>query len=451
MALAKVQSTRSSATRMASTPNGRGVIPRPVLGQRKYANPSNGDSSIYSTRQSASAAPFHFVDSLTLHNQRQDEMSGGVLRTREGQIHGRKQLNLRVGQLDGIADAVKEVGLSPAKSTTGPLPGSLPGDVEQTKIQLNLAIQQLSDGANEAQAAVNRLVEEEEAENNEDDNGENDEEDRTVATLDTQAVRKLNVVVGNLAERGFGQTYQLMRLVFVLAPNMSEKDLNELYAKVSGVNATLEEVTDRIGELAREYGVQSKGLATENVLSLSAILVRLTSYLKGMVDAVNRSDGERLQVSNALIKSLKFGKDLKRTSTPFLTGLVHPDEQRQIRLVQNDILAEEPRFLGAGLKSEAPYKAFSRRQPTREDSEQSVKRGDRSGFKQMTPREEFGYASGEWYKSNGRGESEFFDNTRPKNSNGPGYEALSKLSRPLTTRMSKTFDKVTGGYNVAFG
>jgi hypothetical protein len=459
MANAKVRATNVSDARYTSSPHGRGFIPKPVLGQRVFANPSNGDSSIYSTRQNHASAPFHFVDSLAGYSQKVAAMNGGVLRTREGQIYGKEMLNRRVGQLNKIADAVREVGKAPEKTTTGPIPGALPGDVEQTKIQLNLALQQLTDGANEAQAAMNRLIAEAEDEDDDEDAAERAREegdDEVADELDENdadiaaALRKLNAVVGNVTQFGFGQIYTILRLLFVLAPVMSEDDLNDVNRKVSAVNAVLEEVADEVGVFVRRYGDRAvRNVSIENMLSLSAMLVRMTAYTDEMVKGVNRPENERRIQSNALIKSLKFGKDLKRTGTPFLTGLVHPDEQNQIRLAQNAILAEEPEeYVGRGKGSR---RGFSRRGNVREDDEQpNVERGERSGFS-ANPREAFGYASGEWYASNGRDSAAFFNQpSGSKNSNGPGWEAIKTMGKPLGSRISRTYDKVTGGYNVAF-
>lgn len=441
MANARVASRNISDSRYVTTPHGMGFIPKPVLGQRKFANPETGAMSIYSARQDIGASPFHFVggalDSLSAY-------TGGVLRTKQGQVYGKQKLMARVGQLDRIDANAKDVGKPPAKG--GPVPGALPGDTEQLKIQLRLALQQLIDVVDEAQTGLDNL----EAEAGEEEEGEEeDSEAGTAGTVNPGAVqRKLNATVGNISQFGFQQLYKVMSMLFVLAPSMSEDDLTEVSTKIQYIDETFNTIVDLIADAVRDGHLVD--VATENMLTISAILVRLTSYIKGMVDGVNRSDAERQTLSKSLITSLKFGKDLKRTGTPFLTGLVHPDEQQQIRLAQNAIRAEEPEFLGAG-RRRRNTSGFSNRGEVREDSEQSVRRGDRSGFK-PTPRDEFGYASGEWYKSNGRADSAYFNQpTRATNTSGPGYEALkSGGSKPLSARISKHYDKVTGGYNVAF-
>ena len=464
MANSKVASTVTARARYVSTPHGNGYIPKPVLGQRKFANPETGAMSLSSARQSFNEAPYHFVDSEQLYSQ---SLNGGVLRTREGQIYGKKVLSARVGQLDRIDDNKAQVGVPPANPKTGALPGGQ-GETEQNKIQLDLIIQQLSDGVDSAVRAIERMGAEEERDEDDEEADEEADEDEARARVREEAmnVKSLGAVINNLSERGFGQIYQLLRLVFQLAPIMGENDLNSLNERVLGINDNLDEVVGQFNEILRRLG-ETKTPAVENILTIQAILTRLSSYLRTMLDSVNRSDSERLAVSNNLIKSLKFGKDLKRTATPFLTGLVDPEDQTQIRLAQNEIYENPPRApddprqyvplptgrevprleasgrvrKGAGIPSR-----FSRRGATREDSETNVARGSRK----FTPsaREAFGYASGEWYKDNGRGSAQFFSDPSGVNKNGPGYEAISKVTTGM--RLGKTFDKTTGGYNVAF-
>jgi len=446
MANAAVASRRTSDLRYTSTPHGRGLIPKPVLGQRKFANPETGAQSIYSARQDISSGPFHYVgaslDSLSGY-------TGGVLRTKQGQVYGKTKLMARIGQLDRIAADAQDVGKPPVRTTSGPVPGSHPGESEQLKIQLRLAIQQLTDVVDEAERAmaVDAADDSEEEEEEEGEESESDEESARSRRSRRNpgpgpTARKLNATVGNLSQFGFQQLYKIMSMLFVLAPSMDEDDLNDTATKISYIDEKFNDIVDLVAEAVRAG--ENVDVATENMLTISAILVRLKSYCDSMVDGVNRSDGERQILSKSLIKSLKFGKDLKRSGTPFLTGLVHPDEQDQIRLAQNAILAENPEYLGAG---------FSRRGEVREDSEQyNMERGDRSHFT-PTPRDQFGYASGEWYKSNGRGDSAYFNQPVSRNVNGPGFEALKgsgKNNKPLAAHISKRYDKVTGGYNVAF-
>jgi hypothetical protein len=464
MANAKVASTVSARNRYVTSPHGSGYIPKAVLGQRKFANPSTGAMSMSSARQSFNEAPYHFVDSEQLYSQ---SLSGGVLRTREGQIYGKKVLTERIGQLDKIDNAKAQVGQPPVNAKTGPLPGGQT-ETEQNKIQLDLILQQLSDGVDSAVRAVDQMVVEEARD--EDDAEADEEEDEDEARMrireEAQQIKSVGSVVNNLAERGYSQIYQLLRLVFQLAPIMGENDLNSVNERVLGIADSLDEVVGNYNDILGRLG-EIKTPAVENILTIQSILTRIASYLGTMIDSVTKSDSERMAVSNNLIKSLKFGKDLKRTATPFLTGLLSTAEQDQIRQTQNDIYQsaevappppavreslptgrEVPRLEASGRvrRGKGLPSVFSRRGQTREDSETNVARGSR----RFTPsaREAFGYASGEWYKDNGRGSATYFSDPSGVNKNGPGYEAISKITSGM--RLGKTFDKTTGGYNVMF-
>lgn len=91
MAMAGVRSQRISDTYARAGNAGYGVMPKPVLGQRIFANPSNGNQSdIYAARYD---------------QMRGAGMSGGVLRTRVGQQYGRDKLNARIDQLNAIGEA----------------------------------------------------------------------------------------------------------------------------------------------------------------------------------------------------------------------------------------------------------------------------------------------------------------------------------------------------------
>lgn len=68
-------------------------VPRPVLGQRRFANPMNGVVGFPSARRDDPAAPFAVVET---------GMTGGVLKTREGQNYYIQRLQSRIAQLDRL-------------------------------------------------------------------------------------------------------------------------------------------------------------------------------------------------------------------------------------------------------------------------------------------------------------------------------------------------------------
>lgn len=75
-------------------------LPKPVLGQRIYANPSNGAETLVSTRRDNGAtAPFRVVEA---GKEGSGSMRGGVVRSLEGQEFYKRQLERRISQLNRI-------------------------------------------------------------------------------------------------------------------------------------------------------------------------------------------------------------------------------------------------------------------------------------------------------------------------------------------------------------
>ena len=73
-------------------------LPKPVLGQRIYANPSNGAEVLSSTRRdNGKLAPFRTVEA-----GKEDGMRGGVVVSLEAQEFYKKQLERRIAQLNRI-------------------------------------------------------------------------------------------------------------------------------------------------------------------------------------------------------------------------------------------------------------------------------------------------------------------------------------------------------------
>jgi len=71
-------------------------VPKPVLGQRRYANPSYGDSAMYSSRRDAGAveAPFKVIETGGMLR------GSGGLKTVEARDFYKEQLQRRISQLD---------------------------------------------------------------------------------------------------------------------------------------------------------------------------------------------------------------------------------------------------------------------------------------------------------------------------------------------------------------
>ena len=102
MADQKVHSTRMMNQRANESHAGYYKMPKPVLGQRRYANPSLGaNSHSHATaREDQPGAPWTIQYNPVKFNN--GGLQGGVLRSSAGQRYGKQILNARIGQLNEI-------------------------------------------------------------------------------------------------------------------------------------------------------------------------------------------------------------------------------------------------------------------------------------------------------------------------------------------------------------
>ena len=123
MANQKVYSTKVMNDRANVSHAGYYEMPKPVLGQRRYANPSYGANSYsyQSARQDQPGAPWTIHYTPVKFNN--GGLQGGVLRSSAGQRYGKQILNSRIGQLNEI-----EKGLTTFSAASAGL-----GDAPKTK------------------------------------------------------------------------------------------------------------------------------------------------------------------------------------------------------------------------------------------------------------------------------------------------------------------------------
>jgi hypothetical protein len=94
-----LQANRTAERLMLTGPHNYHV-PKPVLGQRIFANPMNGAETAYSTRRdNGLTAPFKTIE---VGFGGDGTMRGGVVSSLEGQEFYKKQLNRRIAQLNRI-------------------------------------------------------------------------------------------------------------------------------------------------------------------------------------------------------------------------------------------------------------------------------------------------------------------------------------------------------------
>jgi len=119
MVRAKVKATQMANVRAFSSHNGYYEMPKPVLGQRKYANPSMGNySDVYSARPNVFSGGSYPAMNLAVKDA--GTLEGGVLRTSAGQAYGKARLIARIGQLKAIEEAKQNLVMGePSTAFTG--------------------------------------------------------------------------------------------------------------------------------------------------------------------------------------------------------------------------------------------------------------------------------------------------------------------------------------------
>lgn len=404
MAGAKVRATQLSRVRFAGTPHGRGILPPSILGQRVFANPSLGAHQPASARSDLDSAPFHLSNAISstqsshspLHRDtqgfhRSPALSGGVLRSMEGQQHGKRMLDARIEQLNAIQEARQSFREGMPIST-----GSFQSTETQpvgtnSAIELNLLLQGI----------LNATV-----------GGFDNPEPESASVTDVVERRQdidrnqLNIFVMKDATRA-------LSLLFALAPQMDSTQLDDVYTKVDmivhnvdGLVNTEEDTT--IPEQTREIS-----------LSLSILFKKVREYMEQMIAKSNLSPKERLDLSKALVNSLRFtallssaGEDYRKMlSVADKDGLMTPQERQRYRQGDMGVNADGDSW------GDDDDDFFSRPAGPREDEEHDFSTGVQRSDRNFTPdvRQEFGAQSGLYYPSGGRGPREWYGEGPPTN------------------------------------
>jgi len=265
-ALHAVRDTAMSKARWLHSHAGYFNMPRPVLSQRQYANPSNGNQAdIYNNRN----VSFNMPPSVW-SEYRPEGLRGGVLYTAEAQKWGRQKLRERIAQFDAIK-ANKEgfvEGLPVQETTTGELPEEL-----GSKVKLEIV----------------------------------------------QTLRNIfsAVQAGKADSFAYGDLLKFMRLLFRWASTADKDDLEEVLEYSEEIETQLlgiEQEAEREGLEDGEVWAKKIG---SNFNVMLQDFQKIREYLTKMIGAVNRSPKERKTLSATLVKSIGFtnlGKESRLTA-----------------------------------------------------------------------------------------------------------------------------------------
>ena len=282
MSHAKVQSTRMMNARAFSSHNGYYGIAQPHLGQRVFANPSQGAEQPYSARQSYADAPFHYTEPHAYSHHRAHgggygcggALTGGVLRTAEGQGYAKARLMDRIAQFNAM-DANRG-NFTPDPRGRQFAPNEQTESISQLRqsdtqnvgtqslIELNLLLQ----GINDALAG----------------NAEGE---------------------GDVSQFTYKDTTRALALLFRLIPTLQPYEIGDIQSLFADILQKLQAI------VANEEGTPDS--TYQVALTLTALFEKAHDYIAEFMrlTASTRTDAEKLQISKALVSHLGFAKSLR--------------------------------------------------------------------------------------------------------------------------------------------
>lgn len=220
------------------------IVPKPVLGQRKYANPSNGNQAdIYSSR------PIQWNQS----------MRGGVLRTEEGQKWAVGKLKERIPQLDAIKAAKEAFVMGVPMGAMG---------AEAVGIADITAKVELYGLLTRVESEVEQGV------------------------VNNKTVEK---------------SQSLLKLMFSFVPYGEIREVEEVMESVEYIKKSLDGIVEQGEEGVAEQSKAGEAVM-RNATYLSGLYEKMYQYLTRMNGVLNRPRKEREKASSVFIKSLGFSE-----------------------------------------------------------------------------------------------------------------------------------------------
>ena len=267
-----VRDTRRSTNRAMISHNHYFGMPAPSLVQRRFANPSGGAYILDSARRTQ-GGPFRMVEAS-------EDLTGGVLRSAVGQQFGRDRLRARIAELNRIdenhfpsegmdLESLLSGAPRPLPSQTPQMPNSLStpttGSLSETaKIEFNLLRQRVIDALED----------------------------------------------GFSTEITLGEVGRLIQLLFRYVPTATGDELDDIWSGFTANGGLIELITELNSD---DYEYPSKSQYNEAVaLSMYTLLTKAMEYTRVFIENRNLSPKEKVDLSKAMVKSLKF-KSLLRT------------------------------------------------------------------------------------------------------------------------------------------
>ena len=285
-------------------------LPKPVLGQRVYANPSVGASEYQSARRdnSAPAAPFKVVDVETERiAMTGGAMTGGAV-TREGRDFYNARLQNRIEELDRM-NALAVGYTVPSGQPFSVSDNTRRGD--QVKVDFFTYMRSLQD----------------------------------------------SILQGDYSKFTFENLKDTLKLLFQFAPTATREDFNDILPPLDLMLYSIREATSDEPEFVTGA---SDIVFTETLL---VFLESMRQYVVNMIENVYSSPEDRQTLSRSLIKSLGFMNFMTKENDRQLLAKAALGNQRVNQAIQNINSTFDPSL---GMDNGR----FTNIQRTREDTEQ---------------------------------------------------------------------------------
>jgi len=266
---------RKEMTLLTSHANFR--LPKPVLGQRKFANASLGaaGASSGSARQDGPfGAPFQMIE---------NEMVGGVMRTQEGFDYYTKNLQARIGQLNKMNTLTMGVPVERG-AIIQPLSDSR-FEGSPDKIEFFLLLQQLMDSVSD----------------------------------------------GDITRFSLDNLNKMIKTIFRFGPTADKEDFEDMVRAIAEIRNQLRQGLDQ--PLGAEDPEQ-----TNYQITLQTYMESLAGYVDEMFANMNLSEKDRKTLSKSLVKTLQFNRLLRTNEVRQSVDIIR---QRNVRANQRAEDADE--------------------------------------------------------------------------------------------------------------
>ena len=260
-------------------------LPKPVLGQRKFAPPAGGVGDYSSARRDGSVnAPWQTVEVGA--SSVGSGLRGGVMASLEGQNFYQDRLRSRVDELDRIN--------SLALGFAVPLGQSVDTQNNRTegspnKVELFVYLQAMSD----------------------------------------------SILENDLSKFTFENLIKVLNLLFATAPTADMDTMNDIKANVNTMAVNI-----RNGLEPEE----ENKVPDEYVLTLQIFLEKMVKYVANMIKNIDLSEKDKKTLSKSLIKSLGFNSLMRKGSPEGVVGEERKSSQRVNQVAENFDDGDEGQF-----------------------------------------------------------------------------------------------------------